>query len=153
MRKAAKNPKARMPIGWCEWAGFPDFGDFRIKGKIDTGAKTSALHAFRIREIVEDGEKFVTFFLHPEQRRKRPEIACKAKLIAMRDVKSSNGQVERRYVIRTRLQLGSLCRKVDVTLTNRDEMGFRLLVGRSSLKARFAVYPDQPFLLGGRLET
>ncbi len=150
MRKPVKNPKPRIAIGWCEWVGFPDFGDFRIKAKIDTGAKTSALHAFRVREVVEDGETYVTFFLHPEQRRKRPEIACKAKLHGKRDIKSSNGQVERRYVIRTRLQLGSVCRKVDVTLTNRDEMGFRLLVGRSSLKARFAVYPDQPCLLGGK---
>ena len=134
-------------IGWREWASLPDFEVKRINAKIDTGAKTSALHAFRIREVMLGGEEHVEFFLHPVQRRKKPEVFCRAPLAGRRVVRSSNGQEEERYVIETRLCLGGKIWKIDLTLTNRDAMGFRLLVGRDALRRKFVIDPGASYLL------
>lgn len=143
-----KTAAARPLIGWREWAAFPDLGVERIHAKIDTGAKSSAIHAFDI-EVEETAKKqFVRFCLHPRQRRKTPEIFCRLPLVDRRLVRSSNGQAEERLVIETRMQLGGVCWPIELTLTNRDAMGFRLLVGRDGLEDRFLIDPAASHLLG-----
>ncbi len=134
-------------IGWRELADLPDFEVTGLNAKIDTGAKSSAIHAFRIREVMIEGAEYVEFFLHPVQRRKRPEVYCRAPLVGRRLIRSSNGQEEERYVIETRLRLGGRVWKIDLTLTNRDAMGFRLLLGRDALRRRFYIDPGASYLL------
>ncbi|MEM8770851.1 MAG: RimK/LysX family protein [Pseudomonadota bacterium] len=152
-QKQKRKRSARTLIGWREWASFPDLGVNRINAKIDTGAKSSAIHAFRIREIELDGAAGVEFFLHPRQRRKTPEIFCRTPLIDKRTIRSSNGQEEERFVIRTRLSMGKKIWKIDLTLTNRDAMGFRLLIGRDALRRKFNIDPGASYLLGEIAET
>ena len=144
-RKKTKPQKAM--IGWREWADLPDFDVKHINAKIDTGAKSSAVHAFRIRETVINGVDHVEFFLHPLQRRKKPEVFCRAPIADRRIIRSSNGQEEERYVIETRLRLGGRLWKIDLTLTNRDAMGFRLLLGRDALRRKFLIDPGASYLL------
>lgn len=143
-RKKAKAP--RKTLGWREWIGLPALGVAAMKAKIDTGAKTSAVHAFRIEEFYRNGELFVSFYLHPVQRKKKPEIFCEAQVSDKRLVRSSNGKEEARYVITTLLQIGNDSWPVEVTLTNRDQMGFRALVGRQALHRRFVVDPAKSFV-------
>lgn len=149
-KKTVSAATGRPMIGWREWAALPDFDVKSINAKIDTGAKTSALHAFRIREVMIDGAEHVEFFLHPVQRRRKPEIFCRAPLAGQRLVRSSNGQEEERYVIETRLCLGGKIWKIELTLTNRDAMGFRLLVGRDALRRKFVIDPGASYLLDGK---
>lgn len=144
---AKKTKKLRPMIGWREWADLPDFDVSRVNAKIDTGAKSSAIHAFRIRETVLDGVDHVEFYLHPVQRRKKPEVFCRAPVADRRVIRSSNGQEEERYVIETRLKLGGRLWKIDLTLTNRDAMGFRLLLGRDALRRKFIIDPGASYLL------
>lgn len=144
-KKTRKRTRAR--IGWREWAGLPDLNVERINAKIDTGAKSSAIHAFRIREIELEGQPHVEFFLHPVQRRKRPEIYCCAPLAGKRVIRSSNGLEEERIVISTHLHLGLYNWKIDLTLTNRDAMGFRMLIGRDALRRKFLIDPGASYLL------
>ncbi|WP_425408325.1 ATP-dependent zinc protease [Hyphococcus sp.] len=139
--------KPRLRIGWREWTSLPDLNVENINAKIDTGAKTSAIHAFRIREIDLEGEPHVEFFLHPVQRRKRPEVYCCAPIADRRVIRSSNGQEEERYVISTRLRMGPRTWKIDLTLTNRDAMGFRMLIGRDALRRKFLIDPGASYLL------
>ncbi len=147
-KKKSIKKRPRTVIGWREWAAFPDLGIEKIKAKIDTGAKTSAIHAFRMKEVEIDGEPYAEFFLHPVQRRKKPEIFCRAPIVDKRLIRSSNGQIEERFVIETRLCLGERIWKIDLSLTNRDAMGFRLLIGRDALRRSFLVDPNASYLLG-----
>ena len=103
-------------LGWREWIALPDLGIDAIKAKVDTGARTSALHAFKMKTFVEDGVKRVRFQVHPLQRRKRPSIECEAEVIDERRVTSSNGQKELRLVIRTRMEVGGKSWPVELTL-------------------------------------
>ena len=141
-----KSTTTRRTVGWREWISLPELGVGQMKAKIDTGAKTSAVHAFRIEEVDRDGELFVSFYLHPVQRKKKPEIRCEAPVSDKREVRSSNGEVETRYVITTLLQIGEDRWPVEFPLTNRDEMGFRALVGRQALSQRFVVDPARSFV-------
>lgn len=143
-----KKKRPRAVIGWREWAAFPDLGVERINAKIDTGAKTSAIHAFRVKEAKIDGVAHVEFYLHPRQRRRKPEIFCRAVVADKRIIRSSNGQEEERYVVETRLHLGGRLWKIELTLTNRDAMGFRVLIGRDALRRKFIVDPGASYLLG-----
>jgi len=142
-----KKPAPEL-IGWREWAGLPDLGALRIKAKIDTGAKTSAIHAFRVRTVKRDGVEYAEFFLHPEQKRKIPEIFCTAPVIGKRAIRSSNGRVEKRLIIRTRLRIGEREFPIDLSLANRDAMGFRLLLGRDAFRKKFIINPGASFVLG-----
>lgn len=148
-KKKVRKKRPRTQIGWREWAAFPDFGVERINAKIDTGAKSSAIHAFKVKEIDVDGAPHVEFYLHPMQRRKKPEILCRAPVVDKRVIRSSNGQEEERYVVETRLRMGERLFKIELTLTNRDAMGFRLLIGRDALRRRFIIDPGASYLLGG----
>jgi hypothetical protein len=147
--KRVKRPK--VVVGWREWIGLPDLGVDRIKAKIDTGARTSAIHAFEIKEFKKNGERYVGFSLHPVQHRRRPVVNCEARVVDERTVTSSNGKRERRFVIETDIKLGDDVWPIEMTLTNRDEMGFRMLLGRRAVRRRCVVDPGSSFKLSGRL--
>lgn len=140
--------RARTIVGWREWVGFPGLDVPLIKAKLDTGAKTSALHAFHSTGFDKGGERWVRFGVHPFQGLDEPEILCEARVSDEREVMSSNGLRERRLFIETTLEMGPSRFPVEISLTKRDEMGFRLLIGRSALKRRFVVDAGRSFLLG-----
>ena len=146
---AKKKPmRAKTIIGWREWVGLPDLGVALIKAKIDTGAKTSALHAFEPEVFEKEGERWVRFKVHPVQGADQPEIPCEAKVTDEREVTSSNGQKETRLFITTRLRIGPYKLPVELSLTNRDELGFRVLIGRVVMKKRFLVDSGRSFAFG-----
>lgn len=140
--------KSPLAIGWREWAGLPELNVDAIKAKIDTGARTSALHAFRIEPYWRDGEVWVRFELAPMQRSQATRVPCEARAIDQRAVRNSSGGVDQRYVIKTMLRLGEACWPIELTLANRDQMGFRMLLGRTALKGRTVIEPGRSFLLG-----
>ncbi len=140
--------KTPLAIGWREWVGLPDLEVEAIKAKIDTGARTSALHAFRIEPYWREGQIWVRFELAPLQRNSATRVRCEARAIDQRTVRNSSGGVEQRYVIKTMLRLGDARWPIELTLTNRDQMGFRMLLGRTALKGRTVIEPGRSFLLG-----
>lgn len=142
-----KRPKAI--IGWREWVGLPDLDVLSIKAKVDTGARTSALHAHNLIEEMRADGPWALFIVHPLQRRRMPAIACSARIVDRRRVLSSNGQAERRPVIHSRLLLDGAVFEIEITLTNRDQMGFRMLLGRQALRRRFLVDPALSYLRSG----
>jgi len=148
MAASPKKKRRRLvTIGWREWVVFPELWDGAIKAKIDTGARTSAIHAFHIRPFTRGGESFVRFDIHPVQHRRNPEISCVAPVLDRRVVTSSNGQRERRYIIASRIRIGEKSWPVEISLTNRDEMGFRVLIGRQALRGRVLVDPGRSYVM------
>lgn len=133
-------------IGWREYLVLPQLGVDKIKAKIDTGAKTSALHAFNINVIEKDSQKIVEFEIHPIQKDNQTSIFTAAPLLEFRTVKNSGGIAETRPVIETRVILGDVQWAIALTLTNRDSMGFRMLLGRDAIKNRFLVDTGNSFL-------
>jgi hypothetical protein len=148
--KKIKNQPA-IVIGWKEWIGLPDLGIPAIKAKIDTGARTSALHTFSLEEFETGGCRMVRFGIHPLQRRGDIELFCEAPVLERRRVKDSGGHVEKRYLIRTTAALGGLSWPIDVTLTDRAPMLFRMLVGRKAVEDRFLIHPGRTYLTGRKL--
>lgn len=149
MKRVKRAKRELAVVGWREWIGLPELGVDKIKAKIDTGARTSAIHAFEIRLFERNGEKCVSFSLHPVQHRRQPVVRCEARVIDERIVTSSNGERESRYVIETAVKLGDDAWPIELTLTNRDEMGFRMLLGRRALKRRFVVDPGGSYKRSG----
>ncbi len=145
-KSGAPKKKPKKVIGWREWVRLPDLHTGRIKAKIDTGARTSCLHAYRITPFTKDGASYVRFLLHPLQRQQKLEIPCVAVVVDYRCVTDSGGRREYRYVIRTKLKLGNRAWPVELTLTNRDQMGFRMLIGRQALRRRYLVDTGRSFL-------
>jgi len=135
-------------IGWREWATLPDLGINRIKAKIDTGAKTSALHAFDMKTFTEHGVDRIWFALHPFQRRTDIVKECVADIHDQRWVSDSGGHREKRYVILSTIAMGDMEWPVEITLTNRDNMKFRMLLGRTAMKNRFMIDPSASYVLG-----
>lgn len=133
-------------VGWREWVSLPKLGVKSIKAKVDSGAKTSSLHAFDMEFYHRGDNEFVKFCVHPEQRTSHQTILCKAKVQEYRKVKSSNGATELRPVILTSINLMGESWDIEVTLTNRDEMGFRMLLGHQSLRKRFLIDTGKSFL-------
>jgi hypothetical protein len=134
-------------IGWREWASLPELGLVAIKGKIDSGAKTSSLHAYDI-QIEEKGSKtYVLFKVHPLQHDFSVVINCRALLVDRRQVTDSGGHKEERYVIRTTMVLAGVKKKIELTLTNRESMKYRMLIGRAALK-HYYIDPSQSYLSG-----
>ena len=140
-----KIKKSLDTIGWREWVSFPDLGIKTIKAKMDTGARTSALHVSNIR--VSKRTNIVKFTIHPVQRKWRPVIEASAKMVSLREIKSSNGQLSVRPVIKTKIKIGEKVFPIELSLVNRDLMGFRLLLGRSALKNRYIIDSGKSFLL------
>ena len=141
-------PENKIILGSEEWCSFPELGIPAIKARVDSGAKTSALHAINIAPFVKEDENWVKFDINPIQNNLKTVIHCQAKLIDKRIVKSSSGFREQRYVIQTPLQIGNDSWEIEMTLTNRDSMGFRMLLGREAMSGRILVDPEQKYLLG-----
>ncbi len=138
-------------IGWREWATLPDLGLIAIKGKIDTGAKTSSLHAYDIELETKGSKTYVNFKVHPLQHDFSVVVKCRALLVDKRHVTDSGGHKEERYVIRTTMILAGIKKRIELTLTNRESMKYRMLIGRSALKHLY-IDPIQSYLSGKTLK-
>jgi hypothetical protein len=139
---------SRLVIGWREWLALPEWDVTRMKAKIDTGARTSSLHAAGIRYYSEKGVEMVRFKVYPLQRSLRNSGEVHTEVIDRRMVRSSSGVAELRPVIRTYVELMGVCWPVEVTLARRRLMGFRMLLGREAMWDRFIVDPSESFLAG-----
>ncbi|MFT5685978.1 MAG: putative deacylase [Myxococcota bacterium] len=140
--------KSQVAVGWREWVKLPDFGVDWLKAKVDTGARSSSLHAFGMEAFERDGVNWIRFAIHPRQRTADGSITVEAEVVDSRSVKSSSGVSEVRPVIRTTLCIGGIRKEIEVTLTRRDDMGFRMLIGRQALRGSFSVEPGRSFLTG-----
>ncbi len=135
--------------GWREWVSLPDLGVDWIKAKIDTGARTSSLHAFDIQEFERDGEAWVRFRVKPWQDSQEDAVIVESPIHDRRAVRSSSGHAQERLVVQLMIRLVDREVMAEVTLSNRDEMGFRMLIGREALRRGYVVDPARSFL-GGR---
>lgn len=138
----------KIILGSEEWCSFPELGIPTIKARVDSGAKTSALHAINIAPFKKEGQNWVKFDINPIQNNVKTIIHCESPLVDKRVVKSSSGFREERYVIQTNLEIGNSNWLIEMTLTNRDSMGFRMLLGREAMSGRVLVDPEQQYLLG-----
>jgi len=135
-------------LGWNEWIALPDLNVPRIKCKVDTGARTSALHAFYVEEFEENLVRRVRFGLHPDQAGTSREIHCTADVIDRRNVTDSGGHTESRIVIQSSIVIGNLTWPIEITLTNRDTMRYRMLLGRAAIEDNFVVDAGASCLMG-----
>jgi hypothetical protein len=145
-------PKANTSkpyVGWREWISLPGLGIKAIKVKIDTGARSSCLHAFDVKLIKRGGKKYARFSVHPLQRSTNTTVVTEAEILEFRKVKSSTGHSMLRPVIVTELEMRGMRWPIEVTLANRDEMGFRMLLGREAVRGRFLVDAGRSYY-GGR---
>ena len=143
-----KEIKKELPlIGWREWISLPDLNIASIKAKIDTGAHTSALHAKNIKYEKSEGKTYIIFKTYPLQKSLKNPVRVKALLVGKKKIKSSNGQSETRPVIKTKITLGEFSWLIHITLTKRDQMGFRFILGREALKDRFFVDTGRSFII------
>jgi hypothetical protein len=138
----------RHMLGWREWVNLPELGLERIKAKVDTGARSSALHAFEVRPFTEHGRQRVEFRMHPNQHDMETVVECIADVVDERFVTDSGGHRERRFVIETLLRIGDHEKRIEVTLTSRDTMLFRMLLGRTALRKWAQVDAGRSYLLG-----
>jgi hypothetical protein len=135
-------------IGWREWVALPELKIDQIKCKVDTGAKTSALHAFFVEPFKKSGCEYVRFGMHPVQKNSDTEVICTSKVHDQREVTDSGGHREKRYVILTTIKLGQHNWQAEFTLTDRETMLFRMLLGRDAIKNQFIVNPARSYLIG-----
>ncbi|MGJ8673362.1 30S ribosomal protein S6--L-glutamate ligase [Rubritalea sp.] len=138
----------KIIVGCAEWLSLPSLHVPAIKARVDSGAKTSSLHAFNIQGFKRNGESWVHFEVHPIQKNRKTTIRCEAKVADRRIVKSSNGEREKRHVILTTMELAGKTSTIEVTLTNRDNMGYRMLLGREAMQGRILVDPSEELCHG-----
>jgi hypothetical protein len=142
---------AELPtIGWREWVAMPHLGIPAIKAKVDSGARSSSLHAMAVETFHRHGKQMVRFRVHPMQRDTTRTVVAEAELLGERQVRSSGGHVSLRPVIQTVVELRGESWNIELTLASRDTMGFRMLLGRQALRNRFLVHTGQSFLAGKR---
>lgn len=149
---ATEPPKRKQKpptvIGWREWVSLPQLGVTTLRAKIDTGARTAALHAFGLETFERDGVTFARFAVHPNHRKPGPAVVAEAPILDERSIKNSGGVAEDRFVIATRIMIGTHKFNAEVTLSRRDEMGFPMLLGRQTIRRRFLVDPGRSYLIG-----
>ena len=141
-------PEEILTFGWREWVGLPELGLPNIKAKVDTGARTSTLHAFEVRPFVENGIQRVEFKIHPKQRNSDIVETCVADVLCEKVVSDSGGHKEQRLVVVTPVTIGAYCWPIEVTLTSRDNMMFRMLLGRTAIDGLAMVDPSKSYLVG-----
>ena len=137
-----------MIIGACEWIAMPELGIEKLRARVDTGAKSCALHASNIEAFERDGMDWVRFSVHMGFPKAHSERLCQARLKTVRSVRSTSGDSEQRYTIRTPIIIGHLRWLVDVTLADRGKMRYRMLLGRKAMENHALVYPARTFLQG-----
>lgn len=140
---------SRPVVGWREWIALPALGIQRLQCKVDTGARTSALHAMDLESFHRDGRDLVRFRLYPLHGDDRTSVACSAPIVDQRQIRSSSGQRERRFVIVTPMVLGRFRQEIEITLADRGPMRFGMLLGRQSLvDGGWLVDPSRAFING-----
>jgi hypothetical protein len=139
--------KEKMIVGWRETLSLPGLGIEQINAKVDTGARTSCLHAFKVESFTKEEALWVRFWIHPLQRNNEKVTVCEAKVLDERIVRDSGGHEESRYVIQSDVSLGGQTWPIEITLTNRENMGFRMLLGRTAMHHRILVNPTKSFLI------
>lgn len=138
-------------LGWREWVQLPDLGLPIMKAKVDTGARTSCLHAFALETFTRNGADWVRFSVHPIQRNTEKEVECEAPIADLRPVTDSGGHTEERIVIKTCIVIGDWKNEIEMTLTSRDNMRFRILLGRTAIAAgKFNIDPALSYVQGGK---
>ena len=137
----------KLTVGWREWVSLPDLGLPELKAKIDTGARTSCLHAFTVEPYMQDEKEWVRFGIHPHQEDNETVVYCEAEVVDIRTVTDSGGHSEQRYVIATDLVIDKQRWSIELTLTNRDTMLFRMLLGRTAMANKIIVNPARSYLL------
>ncbi|MGO2356482.1 MAG: ATP-dependent zinc protease family protein [Marinomonas foliarum] len=142
----------KIVIGCEEWCTFPSLNIPAIKARVDSGAKTSSMHAINIKRFTRNDEHWVRFEVHPLQKNRKATVHCEAQLVDQRVIKSSSGDKESRPVIRVPLTLGNKTWEAEVTLTNRDTMGYRMLLGREAMNGRVLIDPEGLCLQGDKQE-
>lgn len=149
MAPVSEQPHVPTLVGWREWVALPALHVDWIKAKIDTGAKTSSIHAFDVETLERDGAQWARFSIHPWQASDAEPVVCECPVVDRRIVRSSSGHAEERYAVAMELTLVGRTIPAEVTLSSRDEMGFRMLIGREALAQGFHVDPGASYL-GGR---
>lgn len=147
-----KQAKSKPVIGWREWVALPDLAIEHVKVKVDTGARSSAIHASNLELFKKRGETWARFDVHPIQRDTTTTVSAQARVLDQRAVRDSGGKSERRVVIETTLRFMDESWPIELTLTSRDNMGFRMLLGREAVRGRFTVDPGRSFV-GGRVKS
>lgn len=143
-----KETDPKLIVGSEEWCAFPDLGIPAMKARVDSGAKTSSIHAFNVQKFRRQGETWVSFEVHPLQNNRRVVVRCERPIVDKRVVKSSSGISETRYVVLATLKMGTVAWEIELTLANRDSMGFRMLLGREAMSGRMLVDPSISFCMG-----
>jgi hypothetical protein len=137
---------SKLHLGWREWVDLPELGLKNIKAKVDTGARTSALHAFELRTFKDKGKQRVEFKMHPNQHDRKTVVVCTADIKDQREVRDSGGHREMRWIIETPVSIGGETWPIEITLTARDDMLFRMLLGRTAMRGRMLVDPSRSYL-------
>jgi hypothetical protein len=143
-----QNDSDKIILGWREWVSLPQLNLPAVKAKIDTGAKTSALHAFYVRSYQKESVDMVKFLIHPIQANANFQVECHAIILDQRKIADSGGHKEMRYVVKSMITIGDRSWPIELSLTNRDTMRFRMLLGRRAMEHSALVEPSASYLNG-----